>query len=176
MSFLSKMIDRIFVVFAALAFSQIPLFYSQYLHQLEGHRGELFYQYNLLEQTARSSGKSVGAWIAKFLSNADSDLRLQGEFLQALTQRLALLTEAVEKLAHASLFEKPFLLVRYLDQAIAKSTWEKFQPGISFTIEGACYVLVGILFGYVLFKALAWCLRKTLPRPKAWGSGGGASF
>lgn len=171
MSFLYKTTDRIFVVIGALVFSQLPLFYSQYLHQLEGHRGELLYQFNLLEQSAKSSGKSIGAWVSKFLSSQDTDIRLQGEFLQALLSRLELLTEAVSKLTEAHFVEKPFLLIRYFDSQITHSTWQHFQPGIPLTLEGGFYALAGMFFGYGLFKGLAWMVRKIFPGlSKARGS------
>src|SRR5437868_6272991 len=88
--------DRICAVLGAFAFSQIPLFYQQYTQRLAGHLAEAGWQVALLHETAEHAGKSLPAYIAKFLNQSDPDFVLQGRLMDSLITRLTTLKESYE--------------------------------------------------------------------------------
>lgn len=148
------MIDRVFALIGAFAFAQFPQFYSQYLHELDGHVKELVYQVNQLKQTMQISGKTLQELIAKFLQSTDSDVSKQGEFLNSMVSRLETLNASQVHLEEASVFTKPFLFIRETDVGIAVQTYKTFQFGFTFTWEGLIYALIGLIVGYTLFRGV----------------------
>lgn len=154
MNWVIKMIDRIFAVGGAIFFAQFPQFFTQYLHQLSGHIGELIYQVNLLENSAKLSGKTLKELALKFLQNQDPDIMRQGDLIQAMMERLETFTTAQLALTQASILIKPFVFIRYVDLSIAKATFNQFSFGLNFTIETLVYGLIGMAMGYSLFRII----------------------
>jgi hypothetical protein len=150
------LIDRIFAVAGALAFSQIPLFMQQYQLHLSGHVAELQMQVQAMRNSAALTGKSLEQYIMKFLNSSDLDFKNQGDLMRAMIQRYENLAEGYNALQNATAYAKPFLFIQYFDRDIAQATWPAFQMGFSFNLEGAAYVLMGIVFGLITY----WILRK----------------
>lgn len=152
------LIDRLFAVCGALTFSQIPLFMQQYQHHLAGHVAELQTQIQGMKNTAALTGKSLQQYVIKFLSSEDMDFRNQGELMNHMIQRYQSLLEGHHALKDATLYSKPFLFIKYFDWSIGQFTWQSFDIGFSFTLEGGAYALLGMLLGFLIF----WILRKFL--------------
>jgi hypothetical protein len=151
---ISSILDRIFALLGALLFSQFPFFIQQYTQQLAGHVAELQWQIGALAQLASQSGKSLEQYIQKFSNSIDPDFSLQGHFMQGLVQRFDRLSEGLQALQQATVWERPFIFIQYFHQSIASATYENFKPGLAFTVESAAYLLCGLLVGYLLYQLL----------------------
>lgn len=148
---LVTLLDRLFAVAGALVFSQAPLFIHQYSLQLEGHQAELHLQINAMSQAALQTGKTLDQYIHKFISSSDDDFQLQGEIMQAMVVRWNHLSKTLSSLQESSLFQRPFVFLQHVDAEIVKSTANNFQLGIPLNAEGACYAIIGVIFGFLTF-------------------------
>lgn len=155
MKWFTLLIDRLFVLCGAIAFSQAPLFMQQYTSHLAGHTAELHFQVTALEKTAESSQKTLTEYIKKFSESQDSDFSRQGHFMQNLVDRWQLFHSAYTNLLTASVFSKPLYFIAQMNQEIAIATWNSYEFGLPFTIEGLFYAFIGMLFGYAVFSSLA---------------------
>jgi Protein of unknown function (DUF2937) len=154
LKWLIEILDRVFVVIAALLFSQLPLYMQEYEQRLSGHVDELYHQLDALQKIAKQSGKSFEEYVGKFLASPDLDFAKQGAFIEAMQHRYQKLSDALTQLQGASVFSKPFLFIQHLDFEISKASLVNFKPGVLFTLEGLCYVIAGMAAGFVLFKLL----------------------
>lgn len=152
---LSGLLDRIFVVLGAFIFSQAPHFFQHYSQRLGGHVAELQRQIAAMQQAAERSGKSLQSYVQKFLSQSDVDLVSQGEIMQEIIVRHFDLSEAYTALVNASAFSRSFAFLRHFQLDIAKMTLRDFKLGLTFSMEGLIYALVGIGFGYLIYWTLS---------------------
>lgn len=153
------LIDRMFALFGAVAFSQFPLYMQQYMKQLEGHAAELRHQVESLQIASAMTGKSLSQYVTKFLESGDGDFVLQGEIMQRMIERSHLFSEALIKLNEAPLYSKPMVFFQYLDLNIMKSTAGTFEMGIPLSLEGGVYALLGLFAGYGVFYTLRRLIR-----------------
>jgi|EndMetStandDraft_5_1072996.scaffolds.fasta_scaffold65284_2 hypothetical protein len=151
LSWIGKIIDRTFVVLGALIFSQAPLYMQQYTQQLSGHVAELNIQVEAMKKTALQADKTLDQFIQKFLTNGDTDFRMQGELMQGMVERWNHLTEGLQAMQGAGLWQRPYVFAKYFNWDIASSTFQNYKIGIPLTIEGLIYALAGMLLGYALF-------------------------
>ncbi len=147
-------LDRICVVIGALLFAQIPLFMQSYTQRLAGHAEELSTQVEQLRQVAMLGNKTLEQYIGKFLQSNDPDFSHQGQWMQRLVDRWEYLSTAYTSLQEASPWSRPLEFFHYFDSQIAKPTFEQFEPGLPFTLEGGAYALVGVVVGFFLFRLL----------------------
>lgn len=152
MRWMTSIIDRMLGVAGALLFTQIPLFFQQYLQRLAGHVSELELQLTLLKQTAAKSGKTLTAYIDKFLQQSDQDFVTQGEYLKGMVDRLGNLQQSYATLSEATVWTQPLEFLRFGDQEIFWSTIKQFEPGFSFSAESAVYAFIGMALGVGIFK------------------------
>lgn len=155
-----KIIERSVTVVIALFFAQFPLFFNQYLHELQGHIHEIHYQITLLEKNAQVSNKTLVELLTKFKKNSDLDIQYQGIFIENLLNRYRVLKEAFIRLKKAHFFNKPLLFSLFFEKTIAKNTWENFQPGVPLFLEGAGYGLIGIILSYFSLSLLSYPFKK----------------
>lgn len=146
-----RVIKGVLIILGAVLFFQFPVFMQQYQHQLIGHVNELKWQLNILEHTAKKSGKSLEHYIKKFSEHSDRDFSNQGAVMQGIKTRYTKLSAALTRLQRASIFTRPFLFFVGIDGDICGSTLKAFDPGITFSMEGAVYALLGMLLGYILY-------------------------
>ena len=158
MGMILNLIDRIFSVVGALVLCQAPQFMRQYESILTGHALELNRQVNLLKETAQAGGKTVDAYIAKFLAHPDMDFSRQGEWMNQVISRCQQLSESLHALQSASAFKRPFIFLQYVSYDIVQETAAHFIPGIVFNLEMVLYGLVGILLGLGCFSICKKCL------------------
>lgn len=154
------MFEKVGAITSGLAFLQFPQIYLQYLHELKGHISELKYQVALFEQAARLSGKTLAEWITKFTQNVDPDIVMQGNLLQDMVERLTTFQQAELNLETSSFLGKPFQFFRLADQSIAYETWQNFEWGVSFSVEGLWYACVGLVLGFIFCKLLTLVFRR----------------
>ncbi|KAF3363107.1 hypothetical protein PHSC3_000292 [Chlamydiales bacterium STE3] len=150
-----EFLDRIFAVVGAFFFSQIPQFYQQYTTLLAGHLAELNFQIELMENAAKSTGKTLTQLIQKFLASTDVDFHNQGVLMNTTFERWSSFNEAMLALKNASFFNRPFVFSKHFNWQVFKETIEQFTIGFSFTPESILYGIVGIFFGYLLFQLLS---------------------
>ncbi len=148
------LIDRIFAVAGALLFAQLPMFILQYTQQLAGRAAELRLQLYSLDKIAKANGKTFQQYIQKFIDTNDPDFAQQGLLMENMGKRFTYLTNAEIDISSASALAKPFVFVQHFDWDIASTTFNYFQFGIPFSIEGLTYGLMGLGFGCLLFFAI----------------------
>lgn len=151
-------VDRSFAVIGALSFSQLPLFMHQYQQHLSGRVAELQLHVQSLKQAARVTGKTLPQYISKFLQSADTDFHNQGEVMNQMLQRYDYLSQGYQSLQTASIYSKPYVFIKYFDWELARSTWQTFEMGFAFSLEGISYAGIGIIVGLAVY----WILCKIL--------------
>jgi hypothetical protein len=159
LSWISFLIDRIFVVLGALLFSQIPNFFVHYTQRLGGHVSELKLQIDKMQQVALKSGKTLPEFIHKFQSYPDADVSLQGSIMQDMTSRYKDLSTAYTSMLEATPLTKPLAFIQHLQWNIAQLTLQDFTWGFSLTLEGAIYAFLGMFFGYLIFSTFSYTIK-----------------
>lgn len=140
------LLDRALCVVGAVLFSQLPEFMQQYLQRLGGHLDEARRQLLQFQHTAAQSGLTLDQLIGQTNANADPAVARLGGVMTAASARVDALQAAQSAIQHASLWNRPFVFLRYLDPAIAHATWTIFKPAVPTTVEGLAYALLGMLF------------------------------
>ncbi|HMY11736.1 MAG TPA: DUF2937 family protein, partial [Turneriella sp.] len=72
---------------------------------------------------------------------------------------------AFEALKNATAFSRPFVFIKHVDWSLAKNV--QFQPAFPLTLEALMYVLVGIILGMILYRALMFFPRRLLGNKSA---------
>ncbi|MFA6916591.1 MAG: DUF2937 family protein [Parachlamydiales bacterium] len=160
--FVIGILDRLFAVAGVIIFTQIPVFYQQYVQRLSGHLSELELQVSVLRKTASRSGKTLEAYITKFIRDPDADFNAQGQFMDNMVNRLVDLKQSFTAMVEAPIWSHPLYLFRYADSDIAWTTFGSFEPGLSFSIESLGYAFVGLIFGLGVFKLIRWAFLSIL--------------
>lgn len=148
------LIDRVFAVTGAFAFSQLPLFMQQYQQQLLGHVSELQLQLDAMKNAAALSGKSLEQYVIKFINSGDLDFVHQGELMNNMIHRYDTLLKGYNSLHEAPVYGKPFYFIHYFDADIARATWSTFEFGFAFSVDSLVYATFGILTGILLYITL----------------------
>lgn len=159
MQWLSKIIDRIFVVAGALLLLQAPLFMQEYHQQLAGRVAELHLQIEAMQKAATDSGKTLGQFVQKFVQSSDSDFSRQGQIMEKMVLRYQNLSGNLTALDLATVWARPFVFVQYLNYDVALSTLHGFSVGIPLTFEGIIFAFAGMLLGYGVFVFIRKCMR-----------------
>lgn len=158
---LNRFLDRIFAVAGAFVFLQIPHFFQYYTQRLGGHLAELHLQITALQKVAEKSGKSLQEYMQKFLNQSDKDFMSQGEIIQGILTRHLDLSEAYRVLVNATPFTRPFAFLKHAQFDIAMMTLKDFTVGLTLSMEGMIYALVGIVFGCCFYWFLNLIIRKS---------------
>ena len=135
---IARLLNGVFAVGGAGAFSQFPEFYQQYTAVLFGRikESEIVVQ-DILRQIDSESEQAAKAGLERLL-----DLR------QAALERL---WDHYQALESSGSFEKVLTLARTFEVDTARATWDQFQPGVAFTAEAAVYAALGLVAGVALF-------------------------
>lgn len=167
MKWLFSVIERILIVFWALAFMQLPIFMNAYQHQLIGHIHQLQWEVNAMNNAASKSHKTIEQYLLKFLKNSDADFSNQGNIMQEVLHRWNLYTADLNALRKVSPIFRPFIFLYHVRFDIAKSTMESFEPGLVLSFEGILYGFAGMAFGAAVFSAMAMALTRLARRRTA---------
>ena len=111
LNWVGGLFDRICAVIGAVLCGQAPLFMQQYAQQLVGREAELHAQVDAMRKAASLSGKTLQQFIAKFITNSDSDIVHQGQLMQKLVDRWQSFTDALSALQNSTVFERPFVFL-----------------------------------------------------------------
>jgi len=164
-NFLDGIADRIFTVLGAVALSQFPQFYGQYMQRLGGHLSEAKRSLDLYIQAAASLDLTLEEYIREHLDSESEVFVSTGEVIKDLVLRVGNLEQSYLALQEATIYNRWLVFIQEVDWEIAIGTWHNFIPGIPTTVEGLTYALTGLLFGwgiYSLFKAIITFPFKTL--------------
>ncbi len=149
-------LDRILCVAGALVFSQAPEFAQQYLQRLGGHVDEAKRIVKQYQETAAQSGLSLDTFIARTNANADAAVAKLGGVMSSAVARVQELEASQGAIQNASVWTRPFMLVRHGDPEIAEATWQIFKPALPITGEGLLYAIIGMLLLLIVYRGLIW--------------------
>ena len=155
-----KTLERIVISLCVILSMQLPFFITQYTHQLKGHLDELKWQVQQMERSALLSGKNLDQYISKFINHSDRDFANQGSMMRRVSDRFEKLSHAWMQLNNSSLFNRPFMFIRYMQLDVFYATIDHFKMGISFTLESIIYGLIGILLGSGFYSVVALCFHQ----------------
>ncbi len=154
LKWIDKFCDRAFAVVGALALTQTPAFFQQYIQQLSGRSLELKHQVEVLKGIAALSKKTLPQYISKFIESGDSDFASQGQLIQYIVNRYDTLQTSWEAMQQASVWTRPYVFVKNMQWDIVQATLADFHPAFTLTTEGLCYAFVGLLLGYSFYAIL----------------------
>lgn len=164
LKFFDGLLDRLCAVLGAIAFSQFPQFYGQYMQRLGGHIDELRITLDAYIRVAASFNMTLEEYIREHLESGSDLFVSSGEVIQGLHLRLIKLEEAYAALQESNIYSRWFVFLKEVDWSIAAATWQDFMPGVPTTLEGLLYAGAGLLAGwgiYALTKAFSLLLLKT---------------
>src|SRR5690349_4358952 len=99
--------DRVFIVAAAIAAAQFPVFYAQYANTLAGATAEAHARYTELERSAASVQLSVDGFIEHHMSSSDPAIHASGEIHRHTVTRYKQLETALDDVRNAEIWRKP---------------------------------------------------------------------
>ena len=169
LKFLDGIIDRLFAALGAVALSQFPQFYGQYMQRLGGHLDEAEQAIGQYIKAAADLNLTLEEYINEHLSSASEIFVSSGEVIQDLQNRYQSLEKSYLALQDADIYNRWFVFLREIDWTIAENTWHNFMPGVPTTVEGLTYALIGLLLGwglYALLKAIISAPVRLFPRAK----------
>jgi hypothetical protein len=158
------MLDRVVCVAGAVGLSQGPEFMQQYLQRLGGHLDEARRHLQQFVDTAKSAGISLDQLVERTGAHADPALAGLGQVIVDTRERVEVLTFAEQALRDASLWERPFVFVRYLDWQIAEGTWRVYKPAVPTTAEGFAYAGIGLLLALGLYLGISGAVGRGVGR------------
>ncbi len=168
--FLDGILDRLFCILGAVALSQFPQFFGQYMQRLGGHLAEARLALAQYEAAAKALGLTLEDYIQEHLDSASPVFVSSGEVIRALLERVQHLELSYQALQDATIYNRWFVFLREVDWSIASGTWENFMPGVPTTFEGLTYALAGLLLGwgiYALIKMAILAAYKALSGKKS---------
>lgn len=154
--FFTGLLDKVFALVFAFLFCEIPQFMREYVLCLQGHVAESMRLIQSLEQSAALTQKDLSQYVQKFLSQTDPDFVSLGTLMQKLIDRNQELVHAMNSMASANLFSKPFVFLSTLQKDVFQETFQAFIPGISFNIETLVYAFLGLCFGTLFYRICRW--------------------
>ncbi|MBX7243168.1 MAG: DUF2937 family protein [Bacteroidia bacterium] len=151
---IGELADRLICIVFAILFAQAPLYIEQYIHVLTGAKAEARIAYEDIEKRAASliPPLSVDEFISHHLKSEDNVFQESGKHFQEMVTRLKNYEAAFEKLSSCSVWEKPFVFMRYADPALRDAL--EFKPGFPFSREGLGYALAGAVAGLILVSII----------------------
>ena len=152
MAMLKRLIQGIAALAGGALFSLFPGYYLAYLQRLGGRLDQARLQIARIEEAARVEGYGIANYITYFLEHDGSEERRQGEIMIAQLADVERLAAALSALGDASLLERPIRLVQHFDAAYARATLDEFELVLALTAEGAAYMALGLLFGFLLIR------------------------
>jgi uncharacterized protein (DUF1778 family) len=166
-AFFDRILDRIFSVIGAVAFSQVPEFIQQYIQRLGGHVDEAQYQVELIRKAAASSGHTLSTFIELFIPHTDPSVVQQGQLIQRTIERARELAEALQAIKDASILTRPFVFLAEIKYPIAKATLEDFQPAVPLTLESLIYAFIGLFLVLAFYQFLLKLPIRLIERKRA---------
>jgi hypothetical protein len=140
--------DRILAVVFALLLSQAPGFYEAYMVRLAGHVAEAQKNVAGWETVAAAGGfMRVRDLEHAYMGGEEAHLVATAGKVRGDLERLAELDGALTALREASLWQRPWVLVREADPDIVAAAATDFIPSFPLTLEAGLYAFMGMLLG-----------------------------
>lgn len=168
--FIDGVLDRIISIIGAVAFSQFPQFFGQYMQRLGGHLDEARFVLAQYIAAAEALNLTLEEYIREHLESGSEVFVSSGEVIQSLLERVRSLELSYQALQDATIYNRWFVFLREVDWSIATGTWENFVPGVPTTVEGLTYALAGLLLGWGIYTLLKIAIAAPVKAFKAKGS------
>lgn len=136
------------------ATSQFPEFFQQYLQRLGGHVDQARIQAIRIQEAAAAEKLSLTDYLNSFLNSQISAHRRQGEILQLELSEADRLSQSLESLTQAPVWQRPFMMTSHVEADILQAAATAFQPAVPITPEGFVYAGIGALIGIFLLRTL----------------------
>ncbi len=159
-SFFGSVAERLVVFFVALFLSQAPQYMNLYLNVLSGAKAAHEKSVATLTEKAQELDMTVQQFIDDLLKSESKVSKNSGQVHQKQLADFENTKRAFEALKNATAFTRPFVFLKYVDWSLAKNV--QFQPAFPLTLESLVYVLVGIILGMLLYRALLFFPRRLL--------------
>jgi hypothetical protein len=164
-SFFGSLAERLVVFFVALFLSQAPQYMNLYLNVLSGAKAAHEKSVATLTEKAQELDMTVQQFIDDLLKSESKVSKSSGEVHQKQLADYENTRRAFEALKNASVFSRPFIFIKHVDWSLAKNV--QFQPAFPLTPEALVYVLVGIILGMLLYRALLFFPRRFFGKKSA---------
>ncbi len=148
--------------------SQAPEFAQQYHQRLGGAVDELKVVVEEFDRDARNNGLQRKAALERLIHNKDNLVRDRGRTMARTIERHERISLQLNALQSASELLRPVIVMRSLDDRIARRAFEIFKPVVPLTVPGLVY---GV-FGMIVLGIFTWLLSTLagLMRKAVWSS------
>ena len=156
-----RLADGIFSIAGAAGLSQFPEFFQQYIQRLGGRLDQAVVQKERIAAAAREHALAVDDYARRLLDSADAVARSEGHNVVAALGDADRLRAAYDALTRANPLERPIVLARHFDEALARATLDQFVPAVPLSPESLAYAAVGMLIGLIVLSGCERCVRAT---------------
>jgi len=170
---LGRTLVGIAAVIGALLASQFPEFAQQYRQRLGGALDEAQHIVSDFDASIAEAGLTRQQALDRYNQSDDILLRNQGTHTERSIDRYNQLLMQRTRLAEASPYGRPIIVLSYPDTRLIKGTWDDYEPSVPVTADGLVWGALGffILGGAAsLIRQLAgaaWSRRRwPMPRPE----------
>jgi len=158
--FFGSLAERIVVFFAALLMCQAPQYMNLYLNVLAGAKATYEKSVAEIGEKAKELEMTTKEFIDDLAKSNSQAAKKSGELHVSQIQGLEKTKLAFDAIKNASAFSRPFVFLKHVDWGLAKNV--QFQPVFPLTFEAFIYVIVGIILGMLLYKAIMFFPRRFL--------------
>ena len=134
------------------ALSQFPEYSQQYVQRMGGALDELNLVVSDFDTSAKSAGYTRDQALEAMTGSTFLDAR-QTDMKTTFT-RFDMLTQDYTRLQNAGAFGRLSYVARMRDSDISKGTLADFKPALPLSVEGAGFVGIGFLLGYMTLAGL----------------------
>lgn len=161
MKFLANLIDRLIFIAVFLFAMQLPHFIDLYQQRLEGFTQANQQQLEKFQQMANTQNlESVAELADRLRLNQDHVVQQTGELVAQTLEEQTQLEQAVHALDSNSLTVQLWGLLLHLRPALAKATFNHFEPAVKLRLPAlSCGLIAAILVSW-----LKWMLFHGLRR------------
>lgn len=154
MRLLRGLLDRLVLLASVLCAACVPSFITQYRQRLGGRLDQVLADLAPFQAIAnRQFGGNLRELVRYHLQSRDLTFHQEGMALQTMIDAAARLRASLQAL-NTDLLHQCLYLVRQPDFDLLRSTWNAYQPGFTFTLQGALFALALGVLVWLLFLGL----------------------
>ncbi|MDY6826806.1 MAG: DUF2937 family protein [Bacillota bacterium] len=135
LQFIDGIVDQICSVIGAVALSQFPQFFGQYMQRLGGHLDEAKRALEQYIRAVEALDLTLEEYIREHIQSGSEIFVSSGEIIQGLVERVNSLEQSYQAMEEATIYNRWFVFLREVDWSIASGTWGNFVPGVPTTVE-----------------------------------------
>ena len=157
------------LVIGGLPASQAVPFTEAYLHNLDGRVAELRLIVDGYVDRADARGATLRDHIQYFVEADDPLVRDEGQAMRQTVDRYNRLRRTADGIATSPPILHPILVAQHLDEDVARSVADRFNPGVSASVAQLFYFAAGLLLVWIVLSVLlagAKGTRRLARRPK----------